>query len=174
MAGLAARVAAADAFVHVQDHAETDVLDGPEVAAHEGGFARAAAGLGGAPALYHLDTADPARPVSRTVAEEVRRVARGRAANPAWIAGQMRHGFRGTAEMARSLAALDAYARSLPERFDTQFDLLHAATLGDPAVCGFIRDANPAAHADMRDRFAQARADGLWHPRRNDVMEDAA
>ena len=29
-AGFAARVATADALLHVQDHAETDVLDGPE------------------------------------------------------------------------------------------------------------------------------------------------
>lgn len=172
-AGLAERVAAADAFVHAQDHAEMDVLDGPEVAAHEGGFAQAAAGLGGAPALYHLDTANPDRPVPRTVPEEVARVVRGRAANPAWIAGQMRHGYRGAGEMARTLAALDAYARTLPTRFDTQFDLLHAATLADPAVDSFLRGNNPDAHADMHARFAQAQADGIWHPRRNLPPEDA-
>lgn len=171
--GLASRVTGADAFVHAQDHAEIDLLDGPETAAHEGGFARAAAALGAAPALYHLDTSNPAGPVPRTVAEEVRRVSRGRVANPAWIAGQMRHGFRGGAEMARGLAALDAYARTLPDRFDAQFDLVHDATLGDPAVADFLRTANPEAHADMRARFGQARADGLWHPRRNDVLQDA-
>ena len=171
-AGLAARVRTADAFVHAGDHAEMDVLDGPEVAAHEGGFAQAAAALGGTPALYHLDTANPDRPVPRTVAEEVRRVVRGRAANPRWIAGQMRHGYRGAGEVARSVAALGAYARSLPERFDAQFDLLHAATLGDPAVDAFLRTENPAAHAAVRDQFAAAQADGVWHPRRNRPVGD--
>ena len=170
--GLAARVMAADAFVHAQDHGEMDVLDGPEVAAHEGGFAQAAAGLGGAPALYHLDTANPERPVSRTVAEEVVRVVRGRVANPRWLAGQMRHGYRGAAEMARSVAALDAYARSLPTRFDAQFDLVHGAMLGDADVAAFLREANPEAYADMRGRFAAAQADGIWHPRRNVPMEE--
>ncbi len=166
-AGLAARVAAADAFVHAQDHAETDLLDSPDWAAHEGGFARAAAALGAAPALYHLDTSEPDAPRPRLVAEEVVRVVRGRAANPAWIAGMVRHGRRGAAEIARPLAALDAYARTLPHRFDAQFELLYAATLGDPAVDAFLRRANPEARADMAARFAAAQAAGLWHPRRN-------
>ena len=165
--GLAARVACADAFVHAQDHAETDLLDSPDWAAHEGGFAQAAAALGAAPALYHLDTAEPDRPRPRLVDEEVVRVVRGRAANPAWIAGMMRHGYRGAAEIARPLAALQAYAQSLPQRFDAQFDLLYGATLGDEAVDAFLRDHNPEARADMAARFADAQAAGLWHPRRN-------
>ncbi len=168
-AGLSARIAGADGFVHVQDHAETDLLDSPDTAYHEGGFAQAAAALGATPALYHLDTARPEAPKPRTVAEEVARVVRGRAANPAWIAGQMRHGFRGAAEIVRPLAALQAYARTLPTRFDAQFDLLHAATLGSPAVDAFLRASNPDAHADLAARFDAVRAAGLWHPRRNDL-----
>lgn len=168
-AGLEALVAAADAFVHSQDHAETDLLDSPDYAAHEGGFARAAAALGGAPVLYHLDTSRPEAPKPRLVEEEVRRVVRGRAANPAWIAGMMRHGYRGAAEIARPLAALEAYARTLPARFDAQFDLLHAATLGDDAVDAFLQAENPAARADMAARFEAARQEGLWHPRRNSL-----
>src|SRR6185437_14576832 len=37
------RVQAADAFVHIQDHREIDLLTGGDFAAHEGGFAAAAA-----------------------------------------------------------------------------------------------------------------------------------
>ena len=129
-AGLRDRVRAADALVHTGDHAEADLLDSTEHAAHEGGFAAAAAMLGAQPALYHLDTSHPDTPRPRLVAEEVVRVVRGRAANPAWIAGMMRHGYRGAAEIARPVEALAAFARALPARFDAQFDLLHAATLG--------------------------------------------
>ncbi len=56
---------------------------------------------------------------------------RGRAANPVWLAGMMRHGYAGGAEMARAVEALAAFAATLPDRFDRQFDLLHDATLGD-------------------------------------------
>ncbi len=172
LAGLERRVAAADAFVHTQDHAEHDLLDSPDWAAHEGGFAQAAAALGAEPALYHLDTSVPETPRARTVAEEVVRIVRGRAANPAWIAGMMRHGRAGAAEIARPLAALSAYARTLPERFDAQFDLLHAATLGDVAVDAFLRAHNPEARADLLARFAEAQRGGLWHPRRNTAASD--
>ena len=167
-AALAERVRAADAFLHVQDHAETDLLDGPEHAAHLGGFAAAAAALGADPALYHHDGQ------ARTVAEQVARVVRGRAANPLWLAGMMRHGYAGAAEMARAVDALGAFAATLPQRFDRQFDLLHAATLGTPAVDAFLRRENPDARAAIAAGFAGARAAGLWHPRRNDIAEPAA
>lgn len=166
-AGLAARVAASDALVHIQDHSEHDLLDSPEWAAHEGGFAAAAAAAGHRPALWHLDTSRPDLPRPRAVADEIARIVRGRAAHPAWIEGQMRHGYRGAAEIARPLAALEAYARTLPHRFDRQFDQLHAATLADPEVDAFLRRENPDAHADLVGRFAALRAAGLWHPRRN-------
>jgi cobaltochelatase CobN len=162
-AALAARVRQADAFVQQQDHAETDVLDSPEYAAHQGGFAAAAASLGGSPALYHREGR------VRTVAEQVARVVRGRAANPRWLGGMQRHGYRGAAEIARSVEALHAYAATLPERFDRQFDLLFGATLGDPAVDAFLRRENPDARAAMAARFAEARERGLWHPHRNAV-----
>jgi cobaltochelatase CobN len=167
----AARIAAADAFLHVQDHRETDLLDGADHAAHEGGFAAAATALGAAPALYHADTAMPDTPRLRTLTEEIARVVRGRAANPRWIAGMMAHGYRGAAEIARGAETLFGFAATLPSRLDAQFDLLFAATLAEPDVAAFLREANHAAHAAMRARFAEARARGLWVSRRNDVAE---
>ncbi|HQT84250.1 MAG: cobaltochelatase subunit CobN [Acidiphilium sp. 37-64-53] len=168
-AGFAALVRKAGAFVHQQDHAETDILDSPEYAAHEGGFAAAAVMLGGEAALYHMDVSRPDAPRSRLVAEEVARVVRGRLANPRWIAGMMRHGYRGGAEMARGVAALHGFAATMPARFDAQFDLVFDAMLGDAAVDGFLRRENPAARAAIIARLADARGQDLWHPHRNDV-----
>ena len=167
--GFAALVRAADAHVHVQDHRETDLLEGSEHAAHEGGFAALADHLGAAPALYHADTGAPEAPRIRTVREEVARIARARAANPAWLAGMRRHGYRGAAEIARALDGLHAFAACVPERFDRQFDLLWGATLGDETVDAFLAAANPAARDGMLARFADARGRGLWVTRRNDV-----
>ncbi len=167
--GFAARVAEAAAFVHTQDHAETDLLDSPDYAVHAGGFAAAAASLGNAPALYHADTADPAAPRVRLLPDEIARVVRGRAINPDWIAGQRRHGHRGAAELARTLDSLHAFAATLPTRLDRQFDLYFDATLGDADTSRFLRESNPAAHSAMRARFAEAMSRGLWQPRRNSV-----
>ena len=163
----ATRVASASAFLHQQDHREMDLLEGSEHAAHEGGFAAAAASLGAMPALYHGDTSTPEVPRTVTLAEEIVRVVRARAANPVWIAGMMRHGYRGAAEIARAVEGLSAFASTLPHRLDRQFDLMFDATLGNDAVDAFLRHENPAARADMQARFDDARRRGLWQPRRN-------
>ncbi len=168
-AGFAARIAGSEALLHQQDHAETDLLDSPEYAAHEGGFAAAAALHGREPALYHADSSRPETPKLRTVGEEVARVVRGRVANPDWIAGMMRHGYRGASEIARALTGLHGFARTLPQRFDAQYELVFAATLADPAVDRFLREANPQAWRGMREAFRDALAQSLWRPRANSV-----
>ena len=60
--------------------------------------------------LYHLDATRPEAPRARTLTEEISRVVRSRAANPKWIAGMMRHGFRGAAEIAATLEHMAAFA----------------------------------------------------------------
>jgi cobaltochelatase CobN len=161
------RVAEADAFVHVQDMPGQDVLDSDAFAEHEGGFAAAAASLGNQPALYHADTTSPERSKIRTVREEVARVLRARAANPLWLAGQMRHGYRGAAEIAQTVDNLCAYAALAGVVDDRQFDLLFDATIGDETVRSFLTTANPAAAQAIAEQFAQAIRRGLWTTRRN-------
>ena len=167
--GFAARVKAADAFVHQQDHAEIDLLDSLDYAAYEGGFAAAADRLGNAPALYHTDISRLDAPKVRGLVEEIRRIVRGRAANPAWIEGMMRHGYRGAAEVTRGVEALFAFAATLPTRLDRQFEILYDATLGDEAVDKFLRRENPQAREAMAARFDEAIRRDLWRPRRNSV-----
>ena len=165
--GFSDRVQNADALVHGQDHREVDLLDSTDFAAHEGGFIAAANRLGAEPRVYHLDTADPEAPRARTLREEINRIVRGRASNPAWIAGMMRHGYRGGAEIARSLEGVFAFAATMPDRLDRQFDRIFDATLGDNDVDAFLKQVNPAARGAMIDRFNEAVERGLWQPRRN-------
>src|SRR6478736_3680154 len=169
--GFAARVKGADAFLHQQDHAEIDLLDSLDYAAYEGGFAAAADRLGNAPALYHTDISRPESPKVRTLVEEIARIVRGRAANPAWIEGMMRHGYRGAAEVTRGVEGLFAFAATLPARLDRQFDVLFDATLGNESVDSFLRDENPAAREAMAARFDEAIRRDLWRPRRNSVAQ---
>jgi cobaltochelatase CobN len=161
------RVAEADAFVHVQDMLGQDVLDSDAFAEHEGGFAAAAASLGNQPALYHADTTSPDRSRIRTVREEVARVLRARATNPKWLAGQMRHGYRGAAEIAQTVDNVCAYAALAGVVDDRQFDLLFDATIGDETVRSFLTTANPAAAQAIAGQFAEAMRRGLWTTRRN-------
>ncbi|MEZ5867255.1 MAG: cobaltochelatase subunit CobN [Defluviimonas denitrificans] len=172
---LEGKVRGADGFVHVQDLMETDLLLASDYAAHEGGFAAAVARLGGrAPALYHLDATRPDDPRARTLPEEIARVVRARAANPAWADGMMRHGFRGAAEIAATLDHMAAFAhlaRAVPAHL---FDLYHDATLGREEVVAFMERENPAALAALRDRFVALQEAGLWDTRRNSTALGAA
>jgi cobaltochelatase CobN len=169
-AALEARVTGADAFVHVQDLAETDLLLASDYAAHEAGFAAAVARLGGkAPALYHVDATRPDVPRARTLPEEIARVVRARAANPRWADGMMRHGFRGAAEIAATLDHMAAFAHLAQVVPAHLFDLYHDATLGRDAVRDFLARENPAALAAMEDRFRALAEAGLWVTRRNSI-----
>ena len=56
--------------------------------------------------------------VVRTLAEEIARTLRGRAANPRWIRGMMRHGYRGAAELAAGVDTLFAFAAESGLRAD--------------------------------------------------------
>jgi len=169
------RTAATDAFVHAQDLPETDLLTAPDYAAHEAGFAAAARRLGSTtPTLYHVDTTNLDAPRMRTLAEEIARVVRGRAANPRWLAGQMRHGFRGAAEIASTLDQMALFAHLAGAVESHHFDLYYDATLGDDAVRRFIEQANPEAAAMMRQRFQQLRGAGYWTTRRNSAIDTIA
>jgi len=161
------RVATADAFVHVQDMAGQDVLDADAFADHEGGFSAAAMTLGAEPALYHVDTTRPQSSTVRTLPEEIARVVRGRATNPRWIAGQMRHGFRGAAEIADTIDNLFAFAVTTELVSSGQFDLAYDAICGHEEVREFLRRANPQAAHAVAARFAEAARRGYWVSRRN-------
>lgn len=174
-AALEARLSTVDGFAHVQDLMESDVLLSSDYASHEGGFAAAMAHLGAAtPALYHIDSATPDRPRARSMAEEIARVVRGRAANPDWASGMMRHGFRGAAEVAATLDNLAAFAHLTRDVPGHLFDLYYDATLGRVDLVDFMEAENPAALAAMRDRFAAVRDAGLWVTRRNSILSQMA
>lgn len=165
---LETRLRGADSFVHSQDLPETDLLLAEDYAAHEAGFAAAMARLGApTPHLYHLDATRPDTPRARPLAEEIARVTRARAANPGWIRGMMRHGFRGAAEIAATLDHMAAFAhlaRVVPAHL---FDLYHQATLSDPEVRAFMARENPGALTAMEARFRDLAEAGLWQSRSN-------
>ncbi len=170
--GITNRVANADSFVHLQDLTETDLLLANDYATHEAGFAAAKKVTGGTAQLYHLDNTNPNNPRARTLPEEISRVVHARAANPAWIAGMLNHGFRGAAEIAATLDHMASFAHLSGTVASHLFDLYHDATLGDAEIDAFLQEANPQAHQAMQDRFRALFDAGLWDTRRNSIRAD--
>jgi cobaltochelatase CobN len=168
--GIEIKLLAADAFVHTQDLPETDLLLAADYAAHEAGVAAAAARIGApAPALYHLDATRPDQPHARSLNEEISRVVRARAANPDWIAGMMRHGFRGAAEITATLEHMAAFAHLADAVSSHLFDLYFDATLGSEEVRAFLARENPLALAALETCFRRLHEASLWKTRRNSI-----
>lgn len=165
---LARRLAGVELVLHNQDNREHDLLDSDDYYQFEGGLAAAVRHLRGQePAVYHNDHSRPEFPRVRTLKEEIGRVVRGRAANPKWIRGVMRHGYKGAFEIAATVDYLFAFAATARAVEDHHFDALFDAYLGDEGVRGFLAEHNPAALREIAQRFDEAIARGLWRPRRN-------
>ncbi|MBV9969843.1 MAG: cobaltochelatase subunit CobN, partial [Xanthobacteraceae bacterium] len=170
----AARIAAADLLIHSSDDPGLDLLEGAEDAAFVGGFAAAAAVLGREPDLIMLDVTDPRRPRARPLDRALARIVRARAISPRFIAGQMRHGPRGAAELAETVDRLIDFAALTDAVSSTLIDLVHDAYVGDPEVRDFLVRENPAAAHAIAARLDAARREGWWHPRRNDIAGSLA
>lgn len=167
--GFAERVAAADLLLHPEDDPGRDILEGSADVGFVGGFAAAVAALGGKADLVVLDATDPARPRARSLAEAVTRVVRARATNPRFIAGQLRHGPRGAAELAETVDRLIGFAETTDAVAAPLIEAMHDAYVEDGTVRDFLLRENPAAARAIAERFGSARRRGLWHPRRNSV-----
>ena len=169
---LADRLADADAVFQAQDNREHDILDSDDYYQFQGGLAASVETLKGeAPRVYHGDHSRPEKPVVRSLSQEIARVVRGRAANPKWIAGVMRHGYKGAFEMAATVDYLFAYAATTNAVGSHHFDQLYDAYIDDNAVRDFIAENNPPALAEMAARLREAIDRGLWAPRTNSAYD---
>ena len=170
---LETRLNTVDAVVQNQDNREHDLLDSDDYYQFQGGLASAVETLRGeAPRVFHNDHSRPERPVVRALDEEIARVVRGRAANPKWLAGVMRHGYKGAFEIAATVDYLFAFAATTNAVRPHHFEQLYEAYLMDDAVRDFIADNNAPALREIAARFCEAIDRGLWAPRRNSAYDE--
>ena len=170
---LEARLGDADAVLHNQDNREHDILDSDDYYQFAGGLSAAVSHISGRDVpIYHNDHSLAENPITRSLAEEISRVVRGRASNPKWIKGAMRHGYKGAFEMAATVDYLFAFAATTRQVEAHHFAALYEAYIEDDAVRAFLQTANDAAYADMLARFVEAIDRGLWTPRRNSVQAE--
>jgi cobaltochelatase CobN len=164
----AERLRGVDLVAQAQDNREHDILDSDDYYQFIGGLAATVQTLrGSAPRIAHIDTSRPEAPIARPLAHEISRVVRGRGANPKWIAGVMRHGYKGAFEIAATVDYLFGFAASTNAVANHHFDQLFASYLENDEVRGFMASANPAALRETAARFAEAIRRDLWTPRSN-------
>lgn len=159
----AKRLGQVQAVVQNQDNREHDLLDSNDYYQFQGGMLAAVESLSGEKvASYHGDHSQPDLPKIRSLKEELNRVVRSRAANPKWIEGVKRHGYKGAFEMAATVDFLFAFDATTELIDDHQYALLADAYLLDPSTRDFIQQHNPDALRDMTERLLEAQQRGLW------------
>jgi cobaltochelatase CobN len=104
----------------------------------------------------------PENPKVRQLREEIARVYRSRVVNPKWIAGVMRHGYKGAFEMSATVDYLFAYDATANCVEDFMYQGVAEAYLFDSNVQDFIQQKNPWALRDMAERLLEANQRDLW------------
>ncbi|MFW0753728.1 cobaltochelatase subunit CobN [Pseudomonas sp. H11T01] len=159
----AQRLSQVQAVLQNQDNREHDLLDSNDYYQFQGGMLAAVESLSGEQAAsYHGDHSQPDLPKIRTLKEELNRVIRSRAANPKWIEGVKRHGYKGAFELAATVDNLFAFDATTQLIDDHQYALLADAYLLDPSTREFVRQHNPHALRDMTERMLEAQQRGMW------------
>jgi cobaltochelatase CobN len=149
--------------LHNQDNREHDLLDSDDYYQFQGGLTAAVRWMQGKnPQTYFGDNSIPTNPRIRHLKEEIARVYRSRVVNPKWIAGVMRHGYKGAFEMAATVDYLFAYDATAKCVEDHMYHGIAEAYLFDPTVQAFVQDKNPWALRDMAERLLEARQRGFW------------
>jgi cobaltochelatase CobN len=169
------RLGTVEAVVQNQDNREHDLLDSDDYYQFEGGMTAAVEALKGErPAIYHNDHSRPEKPVIRSLEEEIGRVVRARVVNPKWIAGVMRHGYKGAFEIAATVDYMFAFAATTGAVRDHHFELAYHAFLVDEDVRDFMHERNPEALKETAARFMEAIDRGMWTPKSNSAKFDLA
>jgi cobaltochelatase CobN len=164
----AARLGDIEAVVHNQDNREHDLLDSDDYYQFEGGLVATAESLTGRrPAAWHNDHSRPERPKPRTLEEEISFVMRSRVVNPKWIAGVMRHGYKGAFEIIATVDYMFAFAATTGAVKTHHFDLAFEAFVENEPTATFIRTNNRYGWDELLAKFAEAQRRGFWTPRSN-------
>ncbi|MEL7476594.1 MAG: cobaltochelatase subunit CobN, partial [Cyanobacteria bacterium J06555_12] len=151
---------------------QNDLQDSDDYYQFQGGMTAAVRTLSGtAPKTYFGDNSRPTVPKVRSLDQEIRRIYRSRVINPKWMAGAMRHGYKGAFEMAATLDYLFAYDATTHCVADFMYEGVANNYVLDDRVQDFVRKVNPWALRDMSERLLEAHQRGMWTEASPEILE---
>jgi cobaltochelatase CobN len=160
------RFAAIDVAVKNQDNREHDIFDSGDYLADHGGMVATVRALTGRdPKAWFGDSANPAVPRVRSLAEEAARVVRTRVVNPKWIDAMVRHGYKGAFEMAATVDFLFGYDATARVVDDWMYERVTERYVADPDIRKFFEQSNPWALKAIAERLLEANERGMWAAR---------
>jgi cobaltochelatase CobN len=158
------RFAAIEVAVKNQDNREHDIFDSDDYLQEHGGMIATIRSLTGRdPKAWFGDSANPAHPQVRSLAEEAARVVRTRVVNPKWLEAMQRHGYKGAFEMAATVDYLFGYDATAHVVDDWMYERVTAAYVSDPKVRKFFEQSNPWALTSIAERLLEASDRGMWN-----------
>jgi cobaltochelatase CobN len=159
------RFAAIDVAIKNQDNREHDIFDSDDYLQEHGGMVATIRSLTGRdPKAWFGDSANPARPLVRSLAEEAARVVRTRVVNPKWLAAMRRHGYKGAFEMAATVDYLFGYDVTAHVAQPWMYERVARAYVGDPENRELFERSNPWALRSIVERLFEAEERGRWKP----------
>ncbi|MGH9014450.1 MAG: cobaltochelatase subunit CobN [Acidimicrobiia bacterium] len=157
------RFASIDVAIKNQDNREHDIFDSDDYLQDHGGMIATVRALTGtSPRAWFGDTADPAQPKIRSLAEEAARVVRSRVLNPRWIDAMRRHGYKGAFELAATVDYLFGYDATAQVVEDWMYERVTDAYVTDPTMKKFFAESNPWALRAIAERLLEAAGRGMW------------
>jgi len=167
------RLSQVEIVLHNQDNREHDLLDSDDYYQFQGGLAVAIKALTGKrPEMYFGDNSVLSQPRVKKLSEEIAKVYRARVINPKWLAGVMRHGYKGAFEIAATVDYLFAYDATTGLVEDYMYEGITEAYLREPQVSAFIEEKNPHALRDIAERLLEAHQRGLWENVKPEILQE--
>ena len=161
------RFAAIEVAVKNQDNREHDIFDSDDYLQDHGGMVATVRALTGSrPKAWFGDSADPAHPQVRSLAEEAARVVRSRVLNPKWIDAMRRHGYKGAFELAATVDYLFGYDATAARRRGLDVRAGHRRVRRRPRDAEVLRRVEPVGAAGDRRAPARGRPSAACGTRR--------
>ncbi|MEG1346101.1 MAG: cobaltochelatase subunit CobN, partial [Acidaminococcaceae bacterium] len=157
------RMGSLDITVKNEDNVETNMLSSDDYNAYHGGMIAAVRSIkGSAPKSYCGDTTDRSKVILRSVQEETKRIFRGEATNPKFIAGMMQHGYKGASDLANYVAHSYQWDATSEVMEDWMYEKFAEKYAFAPQVQEWMQKVNPWALQRIAEVLLEAEQRGLW------------
>lgn len=157
------RLAAMDVTVKNEDNRETNILSSDDYNAFHGGMIAAVKSFGGkSPDSYIGDSSNKGRIGTRTVQEEMRRVFRTESANPKYIEGLMKHGYKGASDLANRVSISFQWDATSGVMDDWMYKTYAEKYAFDPKVQAWMKKVNPWALQSITETLLEADQRKMW------------
>ena len=136
-----------------------------------GMFAAAETLSGKKPTTYYGDTRRPEAPLVRSLADEIRRVARGRILNPKWIESMRRHGYKAAGDFTKRIQHIFGWGATTGQVDQAIFTDIARTYVLDEQMRRWFMQHNIFALEEITRRLLEAATRKIWTPDRKTLQD---